>query len=354
LSFQRINDTFPILKMLGERMSRCSQKKMLKMPYTWEIHLKMKRFRDALREVRDVSWAHQGKQITFYLPGMFSYNGLRGAYPGISITGSHCALMCDHCKASTLKPMPAAGSADALVAMCKRFATKGGLGVLISGGSDQAGRLPWRTFVPAIEKIKETTDLYVSIHCGLLDLDTARSLKEAGVDQALLDVVGDDETYQSVCHVDFGISRIISTLDVLNQVELPVIPHVICGLKRGQMGSETEALDIISRFRIEQLVVVSLMAIKETPFEGVITPSAREVAGIIVEARRRMPEVRMSLGCARTRGDEEVELLALEAGVNRMALPSDTVIERARKFGLEIRYQRTCCSVGADFSTPCW
>jgi hypothetical protein len=62
----------------------------------------------------------------------------------------------------------------------------------------------------------------------------------------------------------------------------------------------------------------------------------------------------MSLGCARTRGDEEIERLALEAGVNRMALPSDAVIERAGELGLEIRYQRTCCSVEADFSKGCW
>jgi len=49
-----------------------------------------------------------------------------------------------------------------------------------------------------------------------------------------------------------------------------------------------------------------------------------------------------------------VEFLALEAGVNRMALPSDAVIERATELGLAIRYQRTCCSVSADFSKTYW
>jgi len=67
-----------------------------------------------------------------------------------------------------------------------------------------------------------------------------------------------------------------------------------------------------------------------------------------------MPQVRMSLGCARTRGDEQMELLALDAGVNRMALPSDAVIERAGELGLKVRHQRTCCSVGADLSKACW
>jgi uncharacterized radical SAM superfamily protein len=314
----------------------------------------MKGLEQRLQEARELSWGHFGKQITFYLPGMISYNGLRGAYPGISITGAHCALMCDHCQARILEPMPAAMSPDALIDTCARFAERGCLGVLISGGSDKNGRLPWSRFIPAIRKVKEQTGLYISIHCGLLDLDTATALKEAGVDQALLDVVGDDETYRTVCHVDFDISRISSTLEALNRAELPVVPHVICGLDRGRMKGEMKALEMIGRFPIEQLVIVSLMAIRGTPFEGVCTPHAAEVAEIIVEARRLMPQVRMSLGCARTRGDEEIERMALDAGVNRMALPSDAVIERAGQLGLEIRYQRTCCSVGADFSKACW
>ncbi|MFO7599582.1 MAG: radical SAM protein [Candidatus Desulfacyla sp.] len=307
-----------------------------------------------LRKARELSWKHFGKQITFYLPGMISYNGLRGAYPGISITGAHCALMCDHCQAKILEPMPAAASPDALIEMCGRFAEKGCLGVLISGGCDKNGLLPWPRFVPAIRKVKQETGLYISIHCGLLDPDTAMALKEAGVDQALLDVVGDDETYRTVCHVDFGISRILSTLEALNRAELPMVPHVICGLYRGEMKSELKAIEMLARFRIEQLVIVSLMAIRGTPFEGVRTPDAHEVAEVMIEARRLMPQVRMSLGCARTRGDEEIELLALEGGVNRMALPSDAVIQRAGELGLEIRYQRTCCSVGADFSHRDW
>lgn len=309
---------------------------------------------ERLQTAREISWRHLGKKITFYLPGMISYNGLKGAYPGISITGAQCTLMCDHCQAKILEPMPAATSPDALIDLCRRFADRGCMGVLISGGSDREGRLPWSGFIPAIQEVKRQTRLYVSIHCGLLDATTAMSLKEAGVDQALLDVVGDDETYQRVCHVDFGISRIESTLEALSQADLPMVPHVICGLNRGELKSEIKALEMITQYPIEQLVIVSLMAIRGTPFEGIRTPTAHEVAGVILEARRLTPSVRMSLGCARTRGDEAVELLALEGGVNRMALPSDKVIQKAEELGLEIRYQRTCCSVGADFSRECW
>lgn len=307
-----------------------------------------------LKTARDLSWTHLGKEITFYLPGMISYNGLKGAYPGISITGDRCALMCDHCRAKILAPMPAAVTPDALTDTCLRYADKGCYGVLLSGGSDHGGRLPWKRFIPAIHEIKRRTGLYVSVHSGLVDVDTARALKDAGVDQALLDVIGDDETYKTVCHVDFGISRILDSLEALNTARLTVVPHVICGLYGGEIKGEYEALEMVSRFDVAQLVIVSLMAIKGTPFEGVRPPCAREVGEIIVAARHKLPDVRMSLGCARTRGDEAVERLALNAGINRMALPSETTIEQARELGLRIRYQRTCCSVSADFSGPSW
>jgi hypothetical protein len=37
--------------------------------------------------------------------------------------------------------------------------------------------------------------------------------------------------------------------------------------------------------------------------------------------------------------------LAIDAGVSRMALPSDAAIERAQAYGLDIRYRKSCCSV---------
>jgi len=311
-------------------------------------------FEKKLKRAGTVSRENLGEEIVFYLPGMFSYNGLKGAYPAVSITGDRCALMCDHCQARILAPMPATTSPDELIETCSRLAQGGCLGVLISGGCDAEGRLPWKRFIPAIRTIKQKTGLYISIHSGLVDAKTARALKAAGVDQALMDIIGDEATYRRVCHVNFGVERILASLSALAEAQLPAVPHVICGLNRGRMKGEMKALEMVSGFPIEQLVIVSLMAIRGTPFEGINTPGAEAVADIIAEARFLMPRVRMSLGCARTRGDEALELMALDAGINRMALPSDAAIDRAKALGLNIRYQRTCCSVGADFSNTTW
>jgi uncharacterized radical SAM superfamily protein len=67
-----------------------------------------------------------------------------------------------------------------------------------------------------------------------------------------------------------------------------------------------------------------------------------------------MPQVAVSLGCARQRGNRRLEVLAIEAGVNHLALPSEEAVERAESYGLDIGYQETCCSVLPDRSPFCF
>jgi uncharacterized radical SAM superfamily protein len=309
---------------------------------------------EKLRKARDLSWERHGKRLTVFLPGMFSYNGLSGKYPAISITGSECTLQCDHCKGTILETMIDAKSSERLVEKALALAEKGNHGILISGGCDAEGHLPWNGHIRAIQEIKKRTPLYISIHCGLLDDPTALALKDAGVDQALIDVIGDDATFKRIYHVDFGISRIIETLESLQRSGIPTVPHIVCGLDSGRINGEKAAVDLIARFDVEQLVIVSLMAIPGTPFKGVKTPGPEEIADIVAEARLQMPDVRMSLGCARKRGDTRTEILALNAGINRMALPSEEALDHAGSLGLEISYQRTCCSVSKNLSKTSW
>jgi uncharacterized radical SAM superfamily protein len=58
-----------------------------------------------------------------------------------------------------------------------------------------------------------------------------------------------------------------------------------------------------------------------------------------------MPDVPMSLGCARERGDGRLDVMAVECGMNRVAIPSDGAIARAEELGLEVTWAKTCCSV---------
>jgi hypothetical protein len=302
-----------------------------------------------LEEARRISWNNRGRRITFFLPGMFILNGQTGNYPALSITGPRCDLRCDHCQGKLLESMIPADDPDVLFEKCLALERTGRCGVLISGGCDRDGCLPWEPFLPAIRAVKEKTRLFISVHAGFIRESDAAGLKQAGVDQALVDVIGDDETLQRVYHVPFGVERIVAGLEALQKAGVPIVPHIVCGIDYGRMRGEQKALDIVAPFKVEQVVVLSLMGIPATPVQRVNPPRAEAVAELIALARFKMPETLISLGCARPRGSRRLEVLAVDAGVNRMALPSDEAVERARSYGLDIRYQKTCCSVPADW-----
>jgi hypothetical protein len=305
--------------------------------------------RDKLTRARELSWKRHGKEITFYLPGMFLLDGVTGLYPAVSITGGDCALQCDHCKGVILKTMVQAPKPGDLVEKCRKLAEQGALGVLLSGGCDEAGELPWKEFLEAVTRVKHETGLIVSVHSGFISEADAQALKSAGVDQALIDVIGSDDVFRRIYHAPYGVDAIRKSLAALNAVDLPIIPHIVCGLDYGKMGHEYPAVEMLADYDIEQLVIVSLMGLKETPMHKTVTPAPEEVADLLAEARFALPETRISLGCARKRGQHRLEELAIDAGINRMALPSDEALARAEHYGLKVSYQRTCCSTVLDY-----
>ncbi len=305
---------------------------------------------ERLQAARELSWRHLGKSITFYLPGMFRLDGATGRYPALSITGGECALGCDHCQGKILNSMIYAESADKLVSQCRQLATKGNYGVLISGGCNAEGRLPWDRFLPAIAKIKRETNLFISVHSGLVNDSEAVGLKHAGVDQALIDVIGDDETLQAVYHLPCGVERIEASMTALQRAGIPMVPHIVCGIHYGGMRGEKKAVAMISRFKVPLVAIVSLMTLPGTRMAKRRPPNPEAVADIIAEVRFAMPQVPVSLGCARQRGNRRLEEMAIEAGVNHLALPSEEAVARAESYGLDISYQETCCSVSQERS----
>ena len=68
------------------------------------------------------------------------------------------------------------------------------------------------------------------------------------------------------------------------------------------------------------------------------------------ESRLLFPESEIALGCARPRGAyrRALERIALDAGVNRVALYSDESVEYARSLGLDVVFRETCCSLTAE------
>lgn len=295
----------------------------------------------------DLSRSYHGYLIALHVPGMFVVNGKRGKYRAVSITGERCELACEHCKGSLLTTMPSTPDAESLLKAGFEAAERGDVGMLVTGGCDARGRLPWERFLEAIQTLKARTNLIITVHAGMVTPDQARGLKESGVDQALVDVIGDDETYRRVYHLHEGIEAIRRTLDSLVGAGVEIVPHILFGIHYGEQRGEDYALRILQDYPLRKYVIVVLMPTRGTPMGSVRPPSCTAVAEFVARARMAIPERLCSLGCARPRGHyrRDLDRFAVWAGVNSIALPSDEAVEEALRRGLTVTWKETCCSL---------
>ena len=81
-------------------------------------------------------------------------------------------------------------SPEELFELCTKLKQDGAKGCLVSGGCLPDGSVPLDGFVDALGRIKQELGLTVFVHTGIINLETAVSLKQAGVDAALIDVIG--------------------------------------------------------------------------------------------------------------------------------------------------------------------
>lgn len=268
-------------------------------------------------------------------------------FPMLSITGDSCALNCKHCGRRYLQHMISCLTPDVLFTTCMRLAENGAKGVLISGGYNTEGYVPFEPFVDALERVKHETGLFLNLHTGLAPSWLVKELGSADVDMASVDLIGSDETIELVLGIKKTTRDYERVLKELKRAVPHVVPHICIGLHEGKIKGETKALEIAARIQPAALVFLVLVPTTGTEFEGVFPPSPREVGKIIAEARLRFPKAALALGCMRPRGSSRVEfeLAALHAGVNRIEIPSQQALEAARAIGLKIKSIETCCAV---------
>ncbi len=306
---------------------------------------------ERIEQARLLSWRHFGKNIHFYAPGFAHYENRffrssRNAFPSISVTGSHCSLNCSHCGGKLLETMIPATSPQTLVETCRKIKAKGAVGCLISGGCLPDGSVPIGGFVDAVAEAKKL-GLTIVVHSGLLNVETANNLKNAGVDAVSIDILGSEETAKEVYNVGATAEDYRQSLRALKSSGIPFTPHVLVGLHYGELRGELDALRMISEFQPSALILIVFFPIRGTRMENVMPPSLEAVAEVLVEARSIMPRVPIALGCARPKGmfRSEMDVLAVEAGVNAIAFPTVEAIEAAEKLGVNAIFSNLCCSL---------
>lgn len=291
-------------------------------------------------------------EIHFYAPGLKRYRTSEyagqdpGRFVSVSVTGTACALQCDHCQSRVLEGMiPTNGKG--LFELAGELAARGTRGLLVSGGCDRRGRVPLLRHVPDLKRIRCELGLTIRVHPGLPDEETAVALGEVDLDGAMLDVIGAAETIREVYHLEVGVEEYEAVLARLARHGVPLVPHIILGLHYGRLLGEWRALEMIARHRPKFLVLVILMPLYGTAMAGVTPPSAEEIGGFFDLARAALPDTPIMLGCARPIGPSKAEIdrRAVDAGLNGIAYPAEGIVTYAESRGLVPRFHDACCGV---------
>lgn len=297
-----------------------------------------------------------GRPIRFSTPTFKAYSSCelegcgKNSFPAFSVTAGGCALDCDHCQAKILEPMLPATSPEILERKVRELvATQDLQGFLLSGGSNKRNEIRYERYYPVIERLKrDFPALRIAIHSALLDAPRARAMAGAGVDTAMMDVIGAQETIRDVYHLERPVADFEATLDALCATSMEVVPHIVIGLHYGRLLGEPAALDIVSRHRVHSLVLVVIMPFYAKP-GTFATPDTSDVGRIFLEARHRIPDQQVLLGCARPPGMHRrvTDAYAVMAGLDGIAFPADGAVAVAQAIGRPAEQQHACCSMKA-------
>ncbi len=296
----------------------------------------------------------QMRPIRFSTPTFKEYNSSeikgcgKNSFPAFSVTAGACALDCDHCQAKILEPMIPATTPEMLERKVRDLIVMQDLqGFLLSGGSNRRNEIKYEKYLPVVERLKrDFPHLKIAIHTALLDEPRARAMESAGVDTAMMDVIGAQETIKQVYHLDRTVDEFEQTLAALCATKMEIVPHIVIGLHYGRILGEANALDICARHCIHSLVLVVVMPFY-AKYGTYVTPATADVGSIFLEARRRLPLKQVLLGCARPAGMHKrvTDAYAVMAGLDGIAFPADGAVALCDAIQRPYEQQHACCSI---------
>ncbi|MGO8989630.1 MAG: radical SAM protein [bacterium] len=296
---------------------------------------------------------HFGKELTFSIPGTVAYHDRalsiqKDRFAAISVTGGHCDLRCAHCKGKLLESMIPAENPETFLRVVDQLRLNGADGILVSGGADRNGQVPLDQFIPSIKTIKEEHPVFkVIVHTGLIRREPARELKGAGVDQILIDVIGNDDTIREVYHLTKTAADYEETLWMLKEMGHRLAPHIIIGHHFGELRGEWRALEMVTRVGVETIVLVVFKTLNASDKNHFKVPKPEETSKICAIARILNPDIPIRLGCIRPAHSSKsaTERGAIDSGINTIAYPLQGTIDYAKEIGLKTKFIEMCCSL---------
>lgn len=305
--------------------------------YSNIFNVTMKELEEKTVEARNISWQNFGKELKVFYPS--------SKFPTISITGSTCEQNCLYCNKQYLKQMIPITTPEKMIFFAKELEKKGGNGFLISGGFTDESILPIEPFLETILEIKETTNLKINIHPGLVNKSRAQAIFDSKIDTVSFDLITDDQIIDEIIRNGYKGNDYVRSYDFLTSTGLNVIPHICLGLYYGNDKGNVNAINIALTRKPKLLVFLGLIPTKNSQMENSTTINPTTFLKLLIYARLKGSMVEQSLGCMRIRLPL-FENLAIEAGINRIAVPKRKTLDYAKQtFRLKIERINSCCAI---------
>lgn len=291
----------------------------------------------------------RGNPVYFAVPSAKRYENdyyKNNAYDfvTISVTGRQCAYRCAHCNRVMLQGMLPAGAPDDFKRLVQNLHRRGCKGLLLSGGADESGRVPLSSHLDGIREAARL-GMRVVAHGGLLDESTAYALREAGVEQVTMDIIGSEQTIHEVYHLSVGVAAYEQAMINCERAGLSYSPHIVIGLHFSQLLGEEEAFAMIRHYHPQRVVFVVLTPQKHTDMALLPPPPVEEVSAFLAMASARRGDLPLVLGCARPAGAYKriVEQKAVDLGFRAIAYPDKKTIDDCRRKGIAYEFEAQCC-----------
>lgn len=259
---------------------------------------------------------------------------IRNKYRVVSVSGTYCELNCFYCGARYLKGMEPL-TPEQLYKYIVNAYNEGARGFLISGGSDEQGKLLHIDRVlPVLKEVRRVySDIVFSIHAGLVD---RRIIEEMS---SIVDVVDYEFAYTRKTFHYKGLRRVtrdkyVEVLENLISRGPPyIVPHLM--IVPGDEDLD-DAVKIAASYKPYLLTYLVLI-----PPRGVRLNAAIDYVVEKIKHGSALFNGKIALGCMRPAYiKQELDKRVVELGiVERIANPHPTVLSMVKEI------YDACCSI---------
>jgi hypothetical protein len=243
----------------------------------------------------------------------------------VSVTGTRCSLNCKHCGGHYLKGM-------------KRLSQLTGneRSILISGGCNSEGEVPFLNYRNKIEELKKKSKIV--LHSGFLKEEKTHFLDKLA-DKVSFDFIGSEKTIRNVYGLNLGVDDFLNSFCAIAK-KVDAVPHLTIGLEGGKVNGEKRAVELLSSIGVKRIVFNIFIPTPGTCFESRAPPDTKEVLKLLSLARGKFNE--LMLGCMRPGGPyrNRLDFEAINL-VDRIVTPSPQVLKLKGIGGSKVF--RECC-----------